>query len=105
MTEPVRSPRDLTGPVMRRLGLSSITLSDARRRRRRRALLRLAICLAVAGAAGLVATVARRADPMAPHPTIPSAVRIDLEQYERTIDLTVWSIRSLSLPPGEGVEE
>ncbi len=105
MTEPVRSPRDLTGPVMRRLGLSRITLSDAKRRRRRRALLRLAICLAVAGAAGLVATVAQRADPMAPHPTIPSAVRIDLEQYERTIDLTVRSIRSLSLPPGEGVEE
>ncbi len=104
MTEPV-TPRDLTGPVMRRLGLSSITLSDARRRRRRRAVLRLAICLAVAGAAGLVATVAQRAAPRAPQPTIPSAVRNDLEQYERAIDRTVWSIRSLALPPGEGVEE
>jgi hypothetical protein len=105
VTEPVRSPRDLTGSVMRRLGLPGITPRDARRRRRRRAALRLAICLAVAGAAGLVAAVAGRTAPQAPQPTIPSAVRNDLEQYQRTIDRTVLSIRSLSLPPGEGVEQ
>ena len=68
-------------------------------------MLRVAICLAVAGAAGLVAAVARRAAPTAPVPTIPSAIRHDLQQYERTIDRTVWSIRSLSLPPGEGVDQ
>ena len=105
MTEPVRPPRDQTGPVMRRLGLSGITTRDAGRRRRRRAALRVAMCLAVTGAVALVAAVGRRAAPMASDPTIPSAIHHDLEQYEQTIDRTVRSLRSLSLPPGEGVEQ
>ena len=105
MTKPVRPPHDLTDPVLRRLGLSGITRRDARRRRRRRAVLRLAICVVVAGAAGLVAAVAQRGAPTADDPTIPSAIRNDLAQYERAFDRTVWSIRSLALPPGEGVAE
>lgn len=105
MNDPVKPPRDQTGPVMRRLGLPRITPRDARHRRRRRAVLRVAICLAVTGAVALVGAVTGRAAPRAADPTIPSAIHHDLQQYERTIDRTVRSIRSLSLPPGEGVEE
>ncbi len=105
MNDPVKPLCDQTGPVMRRLGLPRITPRDARRRRRRRALLRVLMCLAVTGAVALVAAVGRRAAPMAPDPTIPSAIHHDLQQYERKIVRTVSSIRSLSLPPGEVVEQ
>ncbi len=74
MNDPVKPPRDQTGPVMRRLGLPRITPRDARHRRRRRAVLRVAICLAVTGAVALVGAVTGRAAPRAADPTIPSAI-------------------------------
>ncbi len=67
--------------------------------------MRVAMCVAVTAAVALFAAVARRTAPRAPDPTIPSAIHHDLQQYERTIDRTVRSLRSLSLPPAEGVEQ
>ena len=110
MTAPGDTPApDLTGPVMRRLGLPGLTPRGAKRRRRNRALLRVAMCLVVTGAAGvvIVKTVSRPAPPS--EPTIASAIRHDLERHARTIDRTVRSIRGLAptlpepAPPAAGV--
>lgn len=94
-----RDPRnipDLTEPVMRRLGLPGVTPRDASRRRRNRALLRVAMCLGVTAAAGVV--IVKTVSPPAPpsEPTISSAIRHDLERHARTIDRTVRSIRRLA---------
>ena len=81
---PAREPRkipDLTDPVLRRLGLAGRTPRDANRRRRNRALLRVAMCLGVTGAAGVV--ILKTMTPPAPasEPTISSAIRHDLERH------------------------
>ncbi len=97
--EPDRShdlPRgpDLTEPVMRRLGLAGVTPGMAKRQRRRRALLRAALCVVVVGAGGLVAMLLS-SQPQPVAPTVPSAIRHDLQQHGRTFDRTVRSIRAL----------
>ena len=82
--DPPRGP-DLTEPVMRRLGLAGVTPGKAKRRRRRRASLRAALCVVVVGAGGLVVMlVSSQPQPLAP--TVPSAIRHDLQQHGRTID-------------------
>ena len=91
--DPPRGP-DLTEPVLRRLGLAGVTPGMAKRRRRRRALLRAAVCVVVVGAGGLVVMlVSSQPQPLAP--TVPSAIRHDLQQHGRTIDRTVRSIREI----------
>ena len=111
--DPDKSP-DLTEPVMRRLGLPGLSPRDASRRRRNRALLRVAMCLAVTGAVGvvIVKTTTRPAPPS--EPTISSAIRHDLARHARTIDRTVRSIRRLaptlpdsasSIPPARETAE
>ena len=87
---------DLTEPVMHRLGLRGPTPRDASRRRRNRALLRVAMCLGVTGAAGVVIVKTVRRPPPPSEPTISSAIRHDLERHARTIDRTVRSIRGLA---------
>ena len=67
--EPRKSP-DLTDPVLRRLGLSGLTPRDANRRRRHRALLRVAMCLGVTGAAGVVILKTMTPPTPASEPTI-----------------------------------
>ena len=93
--DPPRGP-DLTEPVMRRLGLAGVTPGNAKRRRRRRALLRAALCVVVVGAGGLVVMLVS-SQPQPSAPTVPSAIRHDLQQHGRTIDRTVRSIRGLGL--------
>ncbi len=93
--DPPRGP-DLTEPVMRRLGLAGVTPGNAKRRRRRRALLRAAVCIVVMGGGGLVVMLlSSQPQPLAP--TVPSAIRHDLQQHRRTIERTVRSIRGLGL--------
>ncbi len=93
--DPPRGP-DLTEPVLRRLGLAGVTPGKAKRRRRRRALLRAAVCVVVVGAGGsVVVLLSSQPQPLAP--TVPSAIRHDLQQHGRTIDRTVRSIRGLGL--------
>ena len=91
--DPPRGP-DLTEPVMRRLGLAGVTPGNAKRRRRRRALLRAALCVVVVGAGGLVVMLVS-SQPQPSAPTVPSAIRHDLQQHGRTIDRAVRSIRGL----------
>jgi len=87
---------DLTESVLRRLGLAGVTPGKAKDRRRRRALLRVAVCVAVMGAGGLVVMLlSSQPRPLAP--TVPSAIRHDLQQHGRTFDRTVRSIRGLGL--------
>ncbi len=96
---PAREPRkipDLTDPVLRRLGLAGRTPRDANRRRRNRALLRVAMCLGVTGAAGVVILKTMTPPTQASEPTISSAIRHDLQRHARTIDRTVRSIRGLA---------
>ncbi len=93
--DPPRGP-DLTGPVMRRLGLPGVTPGRAKRRRRRRALLRAALCVVVVGAGGSV-VILFSSQPQPFAPTVPSAIRHDLQQHGHTIDRTVRSIRGLGL--------
>ena len=93
--DPPRGP-DLTEPVLRRLGLGGVTPGKAKRRQRRRALLRAALCVVVVGAGGsVVVLLSSQPQPLAP--TVPSAIRHDLQQHGRTIDRTVRSIRGLGL--------
>ncbi len=93
--DPPRGP-DLTEPVLRRLGLAGVTPGKAKRRRRRRALLRAALSVVVVGAGGsVVILLSSQPRPLAP--TVPSAIRHDLQQHGRTIDRTVRSIRGLGL--------
>ena len=106
--DPLKSP-DLTEPVLRRLGIAGLTPRDATRRRRRRALLRVAMCLGITGAAGVVILKTVTRPPPPSEPTISSAIRHDLERHARTINRTVSSIRGLgpTLPepvsPADGV--
>ena len=93
--DPHRGP-DLTESVMRRLGLAGVTPGKAKRRRRRRALLRAAVCVVVMGAGGLVVMLLS-SQPQLLAPTVPSAIRHDLQQHGRTIERTVRSIRGLGL--------
>jgi len=91
--DPPHGP-DLTEPVLRRLGLAGVTPGNAKRRRRRRALLRAALCVVVVGAGGLVVMLVS-SQPQPSAPTVPSAIRHDLQQHGRTIDRAVRSIRGL----------
>lgn len=88
-----RAP-DLTERVMRRLGLPAVTPREATRRRRRRALLRAALCVVFAAAGGL-AVMLLWSQPGPSAPTIPAAIRHDLQEHGRTIDRTIRSIRGL----------
>ncbi|MEE8458842.1 MAG: hypothetical protein V3S08_03160 [Phycisphaerales bacterium] len=86
---------DLTESVLRRLGLAGVTPGAAKRRRRRRAFLRATLCAVVVGAGGLVVTLlSSQPQPLAP--TVPSAIRHDLQQHGRTIDRTVRTIRGIA---------
>ncbi len=96
---PARGPHkgtDLTEAVLRRLGLAGLSSRDANRRRRRRALLRVAMCLGVTGAAGVIILRTMTSPAPPSEPTISSAIRHDMERHARTIDRTVRSIRALA---------
>ncbi len=99
LRRPVPAP-DLTGPVLKRLGLGGLTAQQAARRRAMRSAARVAICVAVVGGGALVArtwTELSRAQPV-PGPTIPSAIRHDLEHFEhhsRTIGEAIRTIQEL----------
>jgi hypothetical protein len=80
--------------VLRRLGLAGVTPGKAKRRRRLRVLLRATLCVVVVGAGGLVVTLLW-SQPQLTGPTVPSAIRHDLQQHGRTIDRTVRSIRGI----------
>jgi hypothetical protein len=89
---------DMTGAVMSRLGLSPVSPRAARRRRIGRAVARLALVAVAVGASALCvqwhkigATAPRSAGP-----TIPSAIKHDLEHHGQTIDRAIRSIRGLS---------
>ena len=92
--DPSRVPPDMTEQVMRQLGLAGITPREAKRRRRRRTLLRVALCIVVMGASGLIVVLVS-SQPRPSGPTVPSALRHDIEQHGRTFDRTVRSIRGL----------
>ena len=93
---PVRAP-DLTDPVMNRLGLDAAARRQTRRRRAVRVLARLGVCgLAVAGTL-LVGRLLERPTPVAV-PTLPAALRHDLQHHGQTIDRAIESI--LELSPG-----
>jgi hypothetical protein len=89
---------DLTGPVMSRLGLSRVSPRAARRRRIGRGIARLALVAVAVGASAVCVRwyelSTRPPRPMGP--TIPSAIRHDLEHHGRTIDRAIRSIRGLS---------
>ncbi|MHC4080963.1 MAG: hypothetical protein ACYS15_09400 [Planctomycetota bacterium] len=89
---------DLTGPVMSRLGLSRVSPRAARRRRISRGVARLALVAVAVGASALCVQWhqigAKSARPAGP--TIPSAIRHDLEHHGKTIDRAIRSIRGLS---------
>lgn len=95
---PLSAP-DLTGPVMGRLGLSRVSARAARWRRIRRGLARLALVAIAVGASALcvqwhqIGVSAARASA----PTIPAAIRHDLDQHGQTIDRAIRSIQGL--PP------
>jgi hypothetical protein len=95
---PLPAP-DLTGSVMSRLGLSRASARAARWRRIRRGVARLALVAVAVGASALCvhwhqigSGAARSAAP-----TIPAAVRHDLDHHGRTIDRAIRSIQGL--PP------
>jgi hypothetical protein len=94
---PLPAP-DLTGPVMNRLGLNRVSSRAARRRRIGRGMARLALVAVAVGASALCVQWhelgAKAPRPSAP--TIPSAIRHDLEHHGRTIDRAIRSIRGLS---------
>ncbi len=93
---PVPAP-DLTGPVMRRLGLGVTTRQRARRRRAGRVVVRVLLCgLAVAATVLAVSLVERQRRPSSPAPTLPAALQHDLQHHGRTIDRAIKSIRELS---------
>ena len=87
---------DLTGRVMRRLGYAAAQGALARSRRRRRRIARVLAGAAVLTFCGLGVWLHYRAAAPA-HPTIPSAIRHDLEQHRRTIGRAIRTIREL--PP------
>lgn len=91
-----RDSPDLTETVLRRLGLRGLSSRDASRRRRIRALLRVAMCLAVTGAAGVIILRTMTSPAPPSEPTISWAIRHDMERHARTIDRTVRSIRALA---------
>ncbi|MHC5009155.1 MAG: hypothetical protein ACYTGF_17550 [Planctomycetota bacterium] len=89
---------DLTGRVMKRLGMSQVSPRAARRRRINRGVARLALVAVAVGASALCVqwhkigtTSARPAGP-----TIPSAIQHDLEHHGQTIDRAIRSIQGLS---------
>jgi hypothetical protein len=97
LRRPITGP-DLTGPVMRRLGLGGLTARQANRRRALRGAARFLLCVAVVGGSSLLVrawTVFSRTPPE-PGPTIPSAIRHDLEHHGRTIDGAIRTIQGLS---------
>ena len=104
---PVRAP-DLTDPVMSRLGLDAAARRKTRRRHAARVLARLGVCgLAVAGTLLVGRLLERRPTPAA-FPTLPAALRHDLQHHGQTIDRAIESILELSpgLPgqPGDAAE-
>jgi hypothetical protein len=93
---PLSAP-DLTGPVMSRLGLDRVSARAARRRRIRRGLARLAVVAVAVGASALcvqwhqIGVSASRAAA----PTIPAAIRHDLDHHGQAIDRAIRSIQGL----------
>lgn len=92
------TPPDMTGPVMRRLGLTPPSQRSARRRRRRRGVVRLMLVLIAVGASAVCTHwYLRRTEPPAPAgPTIPAAIENDVLHHGHTIDRALRTIRDLS---------
>jgi len=88
---------DVTAAVMFRLGLSPVTGDAARRRRLSRAAWRAGLACAVIAivAFGVHAQLRSAATRRAAVPTLPSAIRHDLEAHSATISRAVGSIRGL----------
>jgi hypothetical protein len=86
---------DVTAVVMSRLNLRG---RGQGRGRRRRLLARLAVCALATALAVLGALVARRVGPPAgiAGPTIPSALRQDLQRHGRTIEGAMSTIRTMT---------
>ena len=88
---------DLTGPVMRRLGLGDMTPRRRRRRRVARATARLALFSLVVFVAVLAAATLGRA-PGPAGPTLPAALRHDSRQHADSFDRAYETLRDLGLP-------
>jgi hypothetical protein len=97
LSRPVPAP-DLTAPVMSRLGLGRGSARAARRRRIRRAGARLALVVVAVGASALCVQWHRMgvSASRSAAPTIPAAVRHDLDHHGQIIDRAIRCIQDLS---------
>jgi hypothetical protein len=89
---------DMAGEVMRRLGMTPVSEQVARRRRIRRAVTRIGLCTvaltAAVGGTFWYARVIAAADRAGP--TLPSAIRHDIERHAAAFGGAIRTIQDLS---------
>ncbi len=88
---------DVTDEVLRRLGITPAMRARARRRRAIRAVMTSGLCaVAVAATVAGVYVYQQHASTAPIGPTIPSAIRNDLQHHGGTLDHAIRSIRNIS---------